>query len=432
MGIQLIVPSFGESVSEALISEWLVNVGDTVKQDQPLCAFESDKVNSELPSPVTGVLVSILRKTGETVNVGEVIGEIEEKNATETAEEKTQELKGAAVESNIVSKINNNDQSSSTKIETTTTNQAPLSPSVKRMVEEENINHNLITATGPKGRLTKGDVIDYIEKRGENNESKNIITASKKEETKSNTTLNASLNSINTNARAENRIKMSPLRKKVAERLVSIQQTAAILTTFNEVDMSAIMALRAKYQDKFVEKYGIKLGFMSFFVKATIDALKAYPGVNSEIQGDEIVYKYYYDVGVAVGGGKGLVVPVIKNAERQSLAELEKSIATYGKKAKENKLSMDELTGGTFTISNGGVYGSLMSTPIINPPQTAILGMHKIMDRPMALDGQVVIRPMMYLALSYDHRVIDGREAVGFLVRVKECIEHPERMLLEV
>jgi len=225
---------------------------------------------------------------------------------------------------------------------------------------------------------------------------------------------------------------MSPLRKKVAERLVSIQQSAAFLTTFNEVDMSRVMALRKQYQDLFIKKYGLKLGFMSFFVKASIDALQAYPGINAEIRGDEIVFKRYYDIGVAVGGGKGLVVPVVRDADRRSFAELEQAIAELAAKARENRLTLDDLTGGTFTISNGGIYGSLLSTPILNPPQTGILGMHKIEQRPVVVDGHVVVRPIMYLALSYDHRVIDGREAVSFLVRVKECLENPERILLEI
>lgn len=276
---------------------------------------------------------------------------------------------------------------------------APQAPAVRRLLEENRLKPEQVPASGPGGRLLKEDVLAHLETNPEE---------------------------------AEERVPMSPLRQRVASRLLEAQQQAAILTTFNEVDMSAVMALRKRHQDAFVQKYGTKLGFMSFFAKASIEALKAFPAVNAEIRGQEIVYKNYHHLGVAVGGGKGLVVPVVRHADRLSFAETELAIAELAKRAQENRLSLEDLSGGTFTISNGGVYGSMLSTPILNPPQTGILGMHKIMDRPVGVNGQVVLRPMMYLALSYDHRLIDGREAVGFLLRIKDCIEDPERILLEI
>ncbi len=462
MAINLTVPPFGESVTEAVIARWYVREGDIVAKDQPVCEIESDKVNQELPSPVTGRLVAILKQADEPVSVGEVIGQIEPVEAVET---------GTGGES-------------SAEDADTPGHQAPpppTGPAARRLLAEHGIEPTEVTATGPSGRLTKGDVLAHVAHEqaetaavrtgGEEGATGSAVSPAASGTAAATGTPRTTPRALATGATRsgkptpdpvtpvsepapprgltwtpaapssagrrgaegrEEHVRMSPLRKKVAQRLVDVQRNAAILTTFNEVDMSAIMALRKRYQARFVEKYGIKLGFMSFFVKACIDALRAFPGVNAEIRDDEIVYKRYYDIGVAVGGGKGLVVPVVRDADRMGFAEVELAIAALAEKARNNKLSLEELSGGTFTISNGGIYGSLMSTPILNPPQSGILGMHKIEDRPVVVDGQIVVRPMMYLALSYDHRVIDGREAVSFLVRVKECIEGPERMLLEV
>ncbi len=462
MAINLTVPPFGESVTEAVIARWYVQEGDIVAKDQPICEIESDKANQDLPSPATGRIVAILKKADDSVSVGEVIGHLEPMEGAEVSSSGG-DTAGTGEEA----------QPGAAEPEPEETPEpargAPATgPAVRRLLAEHHLSAEEITATGPGGRITKADVLSHLAREETQAEATPMVPGAARSVSPAPTPgsvsgsrgparpaepspprerppappapapgvswtppADAGGSSARTAGREE-RVKMSPLRKKVAQRLVEVQHSAAILTTFNEVDMSAVMALRKRYQKPFQEKYGIKLGFMSFFVKACIEALKAYPGVNAEIRGDEIVYKHYYDIGVAVGGGKGLVVPVIRDADRMSFAEVELAIAALAEKARKNRLSLEELSGGTFTISNGGIYGSLMSTPILNPPQSGILGMHKIMDRPVVEDGQVVVRPMMYLALSYDHRVIDGREAVSFLVRVKECIEGPERILLEV
>jgi len=417
MAIELKVPPVGESITEVQIGDWLKSEGDSVQSDEILVKIETDKVTVDLPSPATGVLTSIKVKKGQNANVGDVIGYLEEGAApakTETSA-KPAEPAPAAVQSPEPPRPADDSEPVSRELRDTLPPQgfARVMPSARRALKERGLSADDVEATGPGGRLLKEDVLRAAQKP-------------KPAEPAARPAAGAELD------RPEEVVAMSPFRRRIAERLVESQQTAAILTTFNEVDMSNVMALRKQHQEAFQAKYGIKLGFMSFFVKAVIDALKAVPAVNGEIRGTDIVYKNYYDIGVAVGGGKGLAVPVIRAADRMSFAEVEKTIADFGARAKDNKLELKELQGGTFTISNGGIYGSLLSTPIINPPQSGILGLHAINDRPVALNGQVVIRPMMYIALSYDHRLIDGREAVTFLKRVKTCVEEPTRILLEV
>lgn len=380
------VPPMGESISEATIARWLKKQGEAVTIDEPLVELETDKVTLEVGAPATGVLTEVLVQQGETVEVGTTLGRVTEGAASTQAKPATTAPSKASEE-------------------------VPLSPAVRKLVAENHIDPDQIQGQGKAGRLTKGDVLTFLDKgRGDAPEP---TSAPQEKET-----------------RVE-RIRMSRLRQRIAERLKEAQNTAAILTTFNEADMTNVMTLRTQIQESFQKRHGVKLGFMSFFVKACLVALKEIPAVNAEIEGDDLIYKNYYDIGVAVGTPQGLVVPVVRDANLKSFAQIEKDIATLGQKARDGKLSMEDLQGGTFTISNGGVYGSLMATPILNPPQSGILGMNKIQDRPVAIDGKVEIRPMMYLALSYDHRIIDGKEAVTFLVRVKECIENPERILLD-
>ena len=382
------VPALGESVTEATIAKWFKNVGDAIKADEPMVELETDKVTVEVPAPASGKLLFIDAAPGSTVKVGALLGSIEE---------------GAA---GAVSKPAPIAPAPAKPAE------APLSPAVRKIVTENKLEPASIVATGRDGRLTKGDVIEHLEKPSP--------------------ILPPSPPATPLVSGQEERVKMSRLRLTIARRLKEAQNNAAMLTTFNEVDMTAIMALRTQFKDIFEKKHGVKLGFMSFFVRAIIQALKDVPAVNAEIDGEDIVYKNYYNIGVAVGTDKGLVVPVVRNADRLSFAEIEKTIADYGKKARDGHLQIADMQGGTFTISNGGVYGSLMSMPILNAPQSGILGMHKIQERPVAVNGQVVIRSMMYLALSYDHRIVDGKEAVTFLVRVKEGLEDPQRALLDL
>jgi 2-oxoglutarate dehydrogenase E2 component (dihydrolipoamide succinyltransferase) len=403
MPIELKVPPVGESITEVQIGDWLKSEGDSVSRDEIIVKIETDKVTVDLPAPATGTITQIKAKKGAVAQVGEVIGYMEE-GAVAAAKPKTP----SAPPPPSAQPAPGPEAEPKRAVPQTMPPQgfARVMPSARRALKERGVQADDVDATGPGGRILKEDVMRATPR----SEAKPAQHADKHEEV----------------------VPMSPFRKKIAERLVQSQQTAALLTTFNEVDMSAAMALRKEYQESFQQKYGIKLGFMSFFVKAAIDALKLVPAVNGEIRGSDIVYKNYYDIGVAVGGGKGLAVPVIRSADRLSFAEVEQTIADFGKRAKDNKLELSELMGGTFTISNGGIYGSLLSTPIVNPPQSGILGLHGIQDRPIALNGQVVIRPMMYIALTYDHRLIDGREAVTFLKRIKHCVEAPTRMLLEV
>lgn len=408
MTVEIKVPPLGESVSEATIAKWHKKPGEFVKADTLLVELETDKITMEINAPASGVISEIKSPEGSTVEIGAVVGLLDE-TATSGIEAKAEPSVQA--------------QPAPTSSHVTSSNEH--SPAVRKMVAENNINSADVQGTGKDGRITKGDVINFMENPVSKGSSSPITP-----EIKETCVIHAQ--SCGTSNRSEERVKMTRLRKRIAERLKESQNTAAILTTFNEIDMHNVMELRNKYKDHFEKKHGIKLGFMSFFVKAAIAALKEIPAVNASIEGDELVYRSFMDVGVAVGTEQGLVVPIIRNAETMSFAEIEKTIAAYGKKARDGKLSIDDLTGGTFTISNGGVYGSLMSTPIINPPQSGILGMHKTMDRPVAINGKVEIRPMMYVALSYDHRIIDGKEAVTFLVRIKECIENPERLLFDL
>lgn len=395
------VPPMGESISEATIARWLKNKGESVSLDEPLVELETDKVTLEVGSPATGVLTDILIQQGETVNVGAIIGRVTEDLLPESPKEiQKEQLAVVSRPPHTAEEIN-------------------LSPAVRKLIAEHQIDPRLLEGQGKAGRITKGDVLSFLDKGKEAKFSEPISPPSQPAPSQSQ------------KGRVE-RVRMSRLRQKIAERLKEAQNTAAILTTFNEVDMTNIMTLRSRLKDSFEKKHGVKLGFMSFFVKACLVALKEIPAVNAEIEGEDLIYKNYYDIGVAVGTSQGLVVPVVRDADQKSFAEIEKDIMALGQKARDGKLSMRDLQGGTFTISNGGVYGSLMSTPILNPPQSGILGMHKIEERPKVVDGKIEARPMMYLALSYDHRIIDGKDAVTFLVRVKECIENPERILLDV
>lgn len=390
MAGEIIVPSLGESVTEATIAKWFKKVGDSVKADEPLVELETDKVTMEVNAPASGALKAINAAEGKTVAVGAVLGLIDVGAAGAVSAPASKPAPAPAA----------------APVAQPQTQPAPApqpGPAARKMLEETGIPASSISGTGKDGRVTKGD----------------IMTAS--------ATAPAQASTGN---RSEERVKMSKLRQVIAKRLKESQNTAAILTTFNEIDMSNVIALRAEYKDAFEKKHGVRMGFMSLFVKAAVNALKEIPAVNAEIQGDELIYKNYYDIGVAVGTEQGLVVPVVRNADQLSLAEIEKEIGRLAEKARLGSLAMSDLSGGTFTVSNGGVYGSLMSTPIINPPQSGILGMHKTEERPVAIKGQVVIRPMMYVALSYDHRIIDGKESVTFLVKVKEAIEDPRRLLL--
>ncbi len=401
------VPTLGESVVEATISKWFKKEGEAVKADEPLVELETDKVTVEVPAPASGKLEKIVAAVGSTIAVGALLGTIAEGETGSVAAAPAPVVAAAA------------------KATPAQPAALVLSPAVRKVMAENKLAPGDVAASGKDGRITKGDVINHLEKP--------VAPPSPLPDFRANIQSGAGVGpAIQAPAGAEERVKMSRLRLTIARRLKDAQNTAAMLTTFNEVDMTSVMTLRNSYKDVFEKKHGVKLGFMSFFAKAAIQALKDIPAVNAEIDGDDIIYKNYYHIGVAVGTDKGLVVPVLRNADMLSFAGIEKTIADYGKKARDGQLTIADMQGGTFTISNGGVYGSLMSTPILNAPQSGILGMHKIQDRPIALNGQVVIRPMMYLALSYDHRIVDGKEAVTFLVRIKEGLEDPQRALLDL
>ncbi|MCB0408173.1 MAG: 2-oxoglutarate dehydrogenase complex dihydrolipoyllysine-residue succinyltransferase [Bdellovibrionales bacterium] len=415
MSVEIKVPAVGESITEATIGEWQKKSGDFVSRDDVLLVLETDKASVEVVAETDGILTTKANE-GDTVAIGSVVGEIDNSASApkEAAPAKTPPTPQpvastpppAAPQPNIHQDLKSH-----------------LSPATRRVVEENHLNPSTISGTGRGGRLTKEDALVA---------ASNGSAASQTKASQQPQALPPLPQAKGAIDATETREKMTTIRKKIAERLVSAQQTAAILTTFNEIDMSAAMKLRAKYKDSFKEKYGISLGFMGLFVKAAIEALKAFPKVNAFIDGDEVVYHNYQNIGVAVSTEKGLMVPVIKNAQAMSVAEIELAIRHYAIKARDGKISIDDLNGGTFTLSNGGVFGSLMSTPILNPPQSGILGMHKIEERPIAIDGKVEIRPMMYVALSYDHRMVDGRESVGFLVKIKEGMEDPARLLLEI
>ena len=431
MASDIVVPTLGESVSEATIAKWLKGPGESVGVDEPVVEIETDKVSLEIGAPVAGVVKEIRVKAGETVSVGAVLGSIEAGGQgasgasppAQAAKPASDAARQGAPPAPAPSPAPAPDAPARPAAEAVT-----LSPAVRKLIEENKLDPSAIAGTGKGGRLTKEDVIRHLETAASR--------ASAPSEARPPAVPPAPSIEPPGEPRAEGareqRVRMSRLRRRIAERLKEAQSTAAILTTFNEVDMSRVIGLRADAREAFERRHGVKLGFMSFFVKAAIAALKEIPSVNAEIDGEDIIYTNHYDIGVAVGTEQGLVVPVVREADRLSFAEIERKIADFGARARDGKLTLEDLSGGTFTISNGGVYGSLMSTPILNPPQSAILGMHKTQNRPMAIGEKIEIRPMMYLALSYDHRLIDGREAVTFLVRMKEALEDPTRLLIDL
>ena len=430
MSEKIVVPVLGESISEATVAKWLKKEGDSVEADEPIVELETDKVNLEVPSPITGTLTEINSKDGSVVEVGALLGSVSEKGS---AVDKIKEIKKISTqpkENNVIplevskkqpkvfeEKQDNEDSEESPLILTNeikevapqieTISNKTLSPAVRKIVVENKIDVQAVKGTGKDGRILKGDLISLMGANPQPSERK-------------------------VQYGQEERIKMTRLRQTIAKRLKQAQENAALLTTFNEVDMSSIMEMRKENQEDFQNRYGIKLGFMSFFVKACVLALKAFPAVNAEIDGDEIIYKNYYNISIAVGTDKGLVVPVLRNTDELSFADIEKNIKEISEKARDGKLTIEDLQGGTFTISNGGVYGSMLSTPILNLPQSGVLGMHNIVERPVAIDGEVKIRPIMYLALSYDHRIIDGKESVSFLKMIKENLEDPRRLFLGI
>jgi 2-oxoglutarate dehydrogenase E2 component (dihydrolipoamide succinyltransferase) len=428
------VPVLGESITEGTLAQWLKQPGEAVKADEPIAELETDKVSVEVPSPVAGVLAEQLVKQGDTVAVGAPIARIDEGGSAaaaapaKAAADATTNPAGAGE----TPALRGDDTAPVAEAEPDD-HITTLSPAVRRAVLEYHVDPSKIRGTGKDGRLTKDDVIAAAEGRSAPAEARAQAPQAKAPAAPAPAAPAPREKApASTGERREERVKMSRIRQTIATRLKDAQNTAALLTTFNDVDMSAVMEARERYKELFAKKHGIKLGFMSFFVKACALAARDVPAVNASIEGDEIVYRDYFDVSIAVSAPKGLVVPVVRNAQALSFADIEKTIADYGKRAKEGTLTIDEMTGGTFTISNGGVFGSLLSTPIINPPQSAVLGMHRIEERPVVVGGQIVARPMMYLALSYDHRLVDGREAVTFLVRVKEAIEDPTRLLIDL
>ena len=402
MAIEIKVPEMGESISEGTVAGWRVQPGEPFHSGDVLLEIETDKVTQEIYAPADGTLIAINAKNGDTVMVGEVVAKMEAGAGP-----------GNTQKNDLAPSTSSASAPSAQPAGTTNSPNVQLPPGARRLAEEKNVNPAEVKGSGIRGQVTKEDIVRHLEKPDR---------------------APAHLPSIDDSetVELETVVPMNRLRQKIAERLVESQQTAAILTTFNEVDMHPVMELRKKYKDLYLKKYGVGLGFMSFFTKAAIAALKSYPALNAEIRGTDIVYKNYYDIGVAVGGPKGLVVPVIRNADQLSFAGIENEILRLAGKVKDGSISLGELQGGTFTITNGGVYGSMLSTPILNPPQSGILGMHNIVKRPVVIDDEIKIRPIMYIALSYDHRIVDGQGAVGFLVKLKECIESPERMLLEI
>lgn len=428
VSVDVKVPVLAESIPDATLLDWKKSEGEAVERDEILIELETDKVVLEVPAPEGGVLAEILKKSGDVAESEEIIARIDpdgkaKAKKVEKAGDKDKdkdEEKGVGEAPKAEKKAEKKDAGESAADK--------LSPAVRKLVEENNLDASEIEGSGKDGRLTKGDVLDFLEKQKAKGAEKPAAEESKAPES----TKAPSPAARTEGDRSERREPMSRLRARIAERLVQAQQTAAILTTFNEVNMQPVMDLRSRHKEQFEKKHGVRLGFMSFFAKASLQALKRFPAVNAYIEGNEIVYHDFYDIGIAVGSPRGLVVPIVRDADKLSFAEIEAKINEFGQKAKDGTLGIDELTGGTFTISNGGVFGSMLSTPILNPPQSAILGMHKTQERAVVENGQVVVRPMMYLALSYDHRIIDGREAVLFLVTIKEALEDPGRMLLEV
>ena len=399
MSVELIVPTLGESITEATVSKWLVKVGESFEADEPLVEIETDKITVEVPAPSGGVLSEIKVKEGKDVNIGGVLGIIGESDVITLSKEKKQLQTKAVKEEKAKTKPGPNNQNNLKKY-------SKLSPSVKKILEENKLDSNKIKSSREDGRLTKADVMEHLKNPSKNNKKSTVGR--------------------------EEIVRMSKIRRTIATRLKEAQNTAAILTTFNEVDMSEIIKVREAKKEDFMERYDVKLGFMSFFVKASVMALQEFSAVNAEIRDENIVYKNHFDIGIAVGTEKGLVVPVLKNADKMTFGDIEKQIVEFSSKAKKGTLTMDDLSGGTFTISNGGVYGSMLSTPIINHPQSGILGMHNILKRAVVVEDEIVIRPMMYLAFSYDHRIIDGKESVGFLIKIKELLENPSSIVLGI
>ena len=425
MATEIVVPTLGESVTEATVGKWFKKAGDTVKADEALAELETDKVTLEVNAPASGVISEIAVREGETVAPGAILGSIAEGVAVSGSSKPVQPpaspqaapaAPAAPVHANAAPQ-SGQARAASAEI---------LAPSVRRLSEENGIDPASVSGTGKDGRVTKGDMLAVIESAASQFGAISVPKTQPMQPAAIRTPL------LPSDEAREERVRMTKLRQTIARRLKEAQNTAAMLTTFNEVDMSTIMGVRNQYKDLFERKHGVKMGFMGFFVKACIHALQEIPSVNAEVDGQDIIYKKYCHIGIAVGSDRGLVVPVVRDADRKSFAEIEKEIASFGRKARDGKLSLEEMQGGTFTISNGGVYGSLMSTPILNAPQSGILGMHKIQERPVAVNGKIEIRPMMYLALSYDHRLVDGKEAVTFLVRVKESLEDPQRLVLDL
>jgi 2-oxoglutarate dehydrogenase E2 component (dihydrolipoamide succinyltransferase) len=422
------VPTLGESVTEATIGRWFKQPGEPVAADEPVVELETDKVTIEVPAPASGVLGEVAAKDGETVAVGALLGEIKEGAAAtptgspDVKTQKAQPINAGPEEPKPRAEAKPSDAPAKTGAAPTRSADAPLAPSVRKLAAESGLDPGTIAGSGKDGRVTKGDMLASIER----------AAAAPTPVAQPAASVQVRAPTAPDDATREERVRMSKLRQTIARRLKEAQNTAAMLTTFNEVDLGAVMELRTQYKELFEKKHGAKLGFMGFFVRACVQALKDIPAVNAEIDGTDIIYKNYYHVGIAVGTEKGLVVPVVRDADRLSLAGIEKTIADFGRRARDGALKIEEMQGGTFTITNGGIYGSLMSTPILNAPQSGILGMHKIQERPVAVDGEIKIRPMMYLALSYDHRIVDGREAVTFLVRVKELLEDPARLVLDL
>ena len=405
MAIEIRVPTLPESVSDATVAKWYKKEGDSILRDENLVDLETDKVMLEIPAPKDGVVEKILAKEGEVVKADQILALLLKEDVAIAKEKEKKEEKGTKKE-----KEKKEEKKDKEKKEKTEEKEFDLSPAVRRMLSEKEVDVEEIEGSGKGGRITKKDVEDYLEKQKENSsEGKEGLT----------------------DERTEKCVPLSRIRQRIAERLVQVQQEAVLLTTFNEINMQPVMELRKKYREEFENKFKIRLGFMSFFTKAVVEALKRFPMVNASIDDSDIIYHNYYDIGIAIGTERGLIVPILRNAEKMNMADIERQIREYASRAREGRLNIEELMGGTFTITNGGTYGSLLSTPIINPPQTAILGMHKIMDRPTVENGEVVVRPIMQVALSYDHRVIDGREAVLFLVIIKELLEDPARMILE-
>jgi 2-oxoglutarate dehydrogenase E2 component (dihydrolipoamide succinyltransferase) len=413
MGTEIRVPTLGESISEATVGKWFKKAGESVQADEPLVELETDKVTLEVNAPSSGVLSEIAAETGQTVAIGALLGQLSG---------------GAAALAPVAAAA----QAPAAKAAPVASTAMPPAPSAAKMAAEDKIDLAAVAGSGKRGQVLKSDVIAAAARAASPVAAATPLQAPAPIQASTPAPMPAARTTTPDDGAREERVRMTKLRQTIARRLKDAQNTAAMLTTFNEVDMSEVMALRARYKDAFEKKHGAKLGFMGFFVKGCVQALKEIPAVNAEIDGADLVYKNYYHVGIAVGTERGLIVPVVRDAERLSIAEIEKAIAALGKRARDGQLTLEELQGGTFTITNGGIYGSLMSTPILNAPQSGILGMHKIQDRPIAIGGKVEIRPMMYLALSYDHRIVDGREAVTFLVRVKEALEDPARLVLDL